>query len=77
MTILVLIIGIFLGFMLGTILVASNDVNAEDIENLLVINEEHQKINGELRKENKHLNDLLNQALKDYDELLKKGDNNE
>lgn len=76
MIILVLIVEVFLGFMLA-ILVVSNDVDAEDIENLLDINEEHQKINGELRKENKHLNDLLNQALKDYDELLKKGDNNE
>lgn len=31
-----------------------------------------QKINDELQKENKHLKDLYNQALKDYDELLQK-----
>lgn len=28
----------------------------------------------ELKRENKHLNDLLNGALKDYDELLKRVD---
>lgn len=33
--------------------------------------EKYINVNEDLQKENKHLKDLYNQALKDYDELLK------
>lgn len=36
------------------------------------IEDQHQKLNGELRRENKHLQEQLDVALKDYDELLEK-----